>query len=173
MRGPSSELGPPREGDRRAGAGPLGCAIRHIVDHHHRVFRDQLAALEQLVAPLEREQRALVAKVRRFRREQEAHLLREERVLFPLIEELEQARADGRPPAPRSFGPLRNAIAFMEEDHCFGDRCLARLRALVPPGRAPFDEALARLDAIEADLRLHVAAEEHDLFPAAVLLDEA
>lgn len=128
--------------------------------------------LEALLAPLERERRVLVAKLRRFRREQEAHLLREERVLFPLIEELEQARAAGKRPAPRSFGPLRNAIAFMQEDHELADRYLARLRALVPAGGAPFDEAIARLDAIAADLRLHVAAEEQELFPAAVSLDE-
>jgi regulator of cell morphogenesis and NO signaling len=136
------------------------------------LLRDELRAIEELLLPLERDQRPLLVKVRRFRREQEAHLSREERVLFPLIEELESARAAGRPPARRTFGPLRNAIAFMREDHLLADRYLARLHGLIPPGSAPLDEAIERLRTIEADLRLHVAAEEDDLFPAAVRLDE-
>lgn len=172
MQASSSDAGiPPREDDRRDDDDPrpLARAIRHIVEHHHRFLRNELGALEESLLPFEHEQRPLLTKVRRFRREQEAHLLREERVLFPLIEELEQARAAKRLPAPRRFGPLRHAIAFMEEDHLLADRYLARLRRLMPPD---CDVALARLDAIDADLRCHVAAEERELFPAAVRLDE-
>lgn len=132
-----------------------------------------MAALEALLAPLARQERELTAKVRRFRREQEAHLIREERLLFPLIEQIEAARRLGQAPAPRSFGPLRNAIAFMEEDHQLGDRYLARIRALAPASGAVFDQMRAQLDAIAADLLLHVAVEERELFPAAVRLDEA
>jgi regulator of cell morphogenesis and NO signaling len=154
--------------------------VDHIEATHHAYLHTELPRLSALAAkvagvhaarhPELVEVRALYAAVRA---ELEPHLLREERVLFPMIREL-----DGAVVAPTFHcGSLRNPISVMMADHDRAGDLLAELRRLTDGYQVPADgcasyralyEGLAEL---EADTHLHVHKENNVLFPAVVQLE--
>lgn len=157
-----------------------------ILDQHHAYLKRELPAIEALLAEIARGEPGsyrqtaaeLLPLFRRFRPETEAHMKREEMTLFPLIDELESAIGEGRPAPRHSFGPLRNPIQFMNEDHDFENQLLGRMAEIsrkfaCPPG-APrrYEVLMSRLQALALDLREHVRKEDEILFPAAIRLEE-
>jgi regulator of cell morphogenesis and NO signaling len=103
------------------------------------------------------------------------HLLKEERVLFPLIKQLAEAQAL----FPIHCGSVNNPILVMEHEHEDAGSALERLRALTGNYQPPADgcpsyqalcEGLARL---ENDLHRHIHKENNILFPKAAALEAA
>lgn len=155
-----------------------------LVDHlevtHHRYLHEELPRLSALVAKIvtvhgERhpELTAIAACYEEIRADLEPHLMKEERILFPMIREL--AVATG----PTSFhcGSLRNPISVMLSEHDAVGALLARLRHLtgdyVPPadGCASYLACFAGLAELEADTHLHIHKENNLLFPQVVRLE--
>ncbi|KAA0236267.1 MAG: Iron-sulfur cluster repair protein YtfE [Acidimicrobiales bacterium] len=108
------------------------------------------------------------------RSELESHLMKEERVLFPMCRELDSA--EGTPEF--HCGTLQNPIRVMGQEHDVAGELLARLRRLssdyTPPDDAceSYRALYAGLEELEADLHLHIHKESNVLFPA-VLAREA
>lgn len=104
----------------------------------------------------------------------EPHLVKEERVLFPMIREL--AMADTAPGF--HCGTLADAIRMMLAEHDTVGELLVRLRAVtgnysVPDdGCASYRALYGSLAEIESDTHVHVHKENNELFPA-VLATEA
>ena len=102
------------------------------------------------------------------------HLVKEERVLFPMIREL--AAADEAPTF--HCGSLQHPIRVMGMEHDRAGELLADLRALTGGYEPPADACASyrmlyeELDALEADTHLHVHKENNLLFPAVVALEE-
>jgi regulator of cell morphogenesis and NO signaling len=99
-----------------------------------------------------------------------SHMQKEERVLFPLVRQIEAGAGDGREGDPA--GP----IAQMEAEHEAAGRLTARLRELTDDF-TPNQEAcnthralLAGLQEFESDLHRHVHKENNVLFPRALAL---
>lgn len=154
----------------------MGELVDHIVDVHHGYLRRELPRLAGLVDkiaevhgkghPELRDVRAVFASLKA---ELEAHIVKEERVLFPIIKQLEAATD-----LP-SFhcGSVDHPIRAMEFEHDDAGAALARLRALtggyVPPADAcnTYRAALAGLAELEADLHQHIHKENNILFPRA------
>lgn len=147
----------------------------HIEQTHHAYLRDALPRLAGLVGKVaaahgERHPayRELAAQYPAFQAELEAHMLKEERVLFPAIRALAAA-----PDAPPSFhcGDLSKPLSVMESEHESAGEALRNFRALTDDYRAPADACgtlLALLDGLtvlEADLHLHIHKENNLLFP--------
>jgi regulator of cell morphogenesis and NO signaling len=106
------------------------------------------------------------------------HMRKEEYVLFPYIEELEQAAIMDRLPAAPQFGSVKNPIRMMMAEHdADGDR-LRKMRAItndyaLPEGACPTFTALyAGLVELERDLHRHIHLENNVLFPAAAKLED-
>lgn len=105
--------------------------------------------------------------------EMSQHMLKEERVLFPRIKQLE---AEGLADIPLEYytGP----IGVMENEHEKAGTLLYQIRELTNNYTAPdgacttFRLALASLQDFEADLHQHVHLENYILFPKAVALYE-
>jgi regulator of cell morphogenesis and NO signaling len=97
----------------------------------------------------------------------EPHLLKEERVLFPLIRELVLATT------MPSFhcGSLRNPISVMEREHDTAGALLAEVRELTggytcpPDGCTSYEMLYRGLAELESDTHLHVHKENNVLFP--------
>lgn len=97
------------------------------------------------------------------------HMLKEERILFPRIKQLE---AQGALNVPIEYytGPIH----VMEEEHDRAGDLLQQIRELTNNYTAPegacttFRLSLASLQAFEADLHQHVHLENYILFPKAV-----
>jgi regulator of cell morphogenesis and NO signaling len=123
-------------------------------DHHPEL--DEVAHLVQVVAA-----------------EMTSHMAKEERILFPYIGLLAEARRQGRPVPAAPFGSVDNPIRMMEAEHEAAGAAVARIRALTGGYRTPEDACatyrvtLQELDAFERDLHAHVHLENNLLFPKA------
>jgi len=155
--------------------------VDHLETTHHRYLSDTLprvGALVDKVAAVHSDRHPELVTVRslfaELRADLEPHLVKEERVLFPMIRELATAAT-----APRFHcGTLANPIRVMLTEHDTAGDLLARLRAAtanysVPAdGCASYHALYAALAEVEADTHLHVHKENNVLFPA-VLATEA
>ena len=153
---------------------PAGELVDHIEATHHRyLWRElpRLSALIDKVTSVHGSRHPELNDVARcfdsLRADLEPHLVKEERVLFPMIRELVSARV--RPTF--HCGSLRNPISMMEREHDAAGALLTRLRELTDGYTPPADgcrsyEILYRgLGELEADTHLHVHKENNVLFP--------
>ena len=160
--------------------GDEGSTITELADHivatHHANLRRELprlAAMLDKVVAAHGERHAELPDLRAaftdLRNELEPHIEKEERILFPMIRELERAAS-----APAFHcGTVNNPIRAMEDEHRNAGRALTRMRDLTG-GYAPPDDAcntyLALLDGLadlERDLHTHIHKENNILFPQA------
>ncbi len=163
----------------------LSALVDHIVDMHHTFMKVQLPRLDGLLAKVERAHSAqhgqMLAQLRRaydaIRSELEAHLMKEEQILFPLIQQTE-AFVNGGGPRPVSHcGSVANPIRQMEVEHDDAGDELAVMRKVtdgyrLPPDACPtFASLYEGLAAMEADLHEHIHLENNILFPRSVKLE--
>ena len=102
--------------------------------------------------------------------------MKEENILFPYIEALEQHVREGTPLPDACFGIIGNPIAQMEYEHAAVTGLLQRLRQAtqdyVPPTETctSYRIALQALEKLGTDLLRHIHLENEVLFPKAVAL---
>lgn len=151
--------------------------IKHIVSSHHqyvsstipplnayleklcRVYGDRYPQLFEIQALFSVASEALLF-----------HMQKEERVLFPYVEEMEAAKNRGEQPRQAMFGDIENPIHMMEEEHSTeGDRFhkIAKLTdnyTCPPDGCQTFRVTYALLKEFEEDLHKHIHLENNILF---------
>jgi regulator of cell morphogenesis and NO signaling len=173
LAGLNKALATPAKGDtqRDWSKASLTELTEHIVARHHAFTKEQLPRLEHLLAKVVvahgakhgKMLRALAGVFTPFKAEIDAHLLKEETILFPAIR-----KTAGRGGAA---GSLAAPIAQIEHEHQSAGQALARMRELTSeyalPGDAcpTFAALYAGLAAIEADLHEHIHLENNILFP--------
>ncbi|MCP4093078.1 MAG: iron-sulfur cluster repair di-iron protein [Planctomycetes bacterium] len=159
-------------------------SLIELVDHleatHHQYLKEELEPLTELVEKVFRvhgRNFEWLGDLRRFYRdlvlELGPHLDKEEKVLFPMIRELERSAA--KP----SFhcGSVGNPIHVMEMEHDSAGHVLAAMRKLTsdytPPEGAcnSFRAMMERLEALEYDLHRHIHKENSILHPKAKALE--
>jgi regulator of cell morphogenesis and NO signaling len=161
---------------------PLTKLCSHIQSTHHRYLRQALPRLGSLidqVVSAHGERHPELVEVRQIfidlRAELEPHMLKEERVLFPAIQQLEEEA--GRRVFP--FGHVENPISVMEDEHDSAGRALDRLRKLTCGFTSPADTCptyqvmLCCLENLEHDIHQHVHKENNILFPRAQALQDS
>jgi regulator of cell morphogenesis and NO signaling len=167
----------------RWGDAALTDLIALLVSKHHAYARDEMARLTPLLDKIARvhaehhpEFAELRATFAALAGELEPHFMKEERVLFPYLDQAEAARAEGRPVPPAGFGSVANPIRRMSMEHDGAGELLRRLRAqshdYTPPedGCASVRAAFSGLAAFERDLHEHIHLENNVLFPRAIEL---
>lgn len=106
------------------------------------------------------------------------HTVKEEKVLFPYIKELETTAAGQQPMHAAHFGTVQNPINMMEMEHESVSQALAKIRNLSNNYSLPEDACASysllyrMLDEFEEDLILHIHLENNILFPKAVELEK-
>jgi regulator of cell morphogenesis and NO signaling len=176
--GPSTDDGPPPD------TMPLRDLIARILAKHHTFTRTELDRLGPLLAkvvavhgnahPELAQIRAVFAAIDEDLR---PHLAKEEIILFPFIEELEDAARTRRRPPPPPFGTVDNPVRMMMMEHDRVGDLLLEMRRLtsdyaLPAGACASYGALYRgLEALERDLHEHIHLESNVLFPRAVDLE--
>jgi regulator of cell morphogenesis and NO signaling len=169
------------------GAGPapdwasMGPAelVEHLESTHHRYLHEELpllSALAEKVVGVHGGRHPELAEVRgtyeELRADLEPHLMKEERVLFPMIRELVAA---GETPELHC-GSIANPIGVMLMEHDRAGELLAHLRRSTDTYRPPEDACnsyrvlYSRLAQLEGDVHLHVHKENNLLFPAVLAL---
>jgi len=171
-----TEFAGPSQSAEWVGIG-AGALCDHIESTHHVYLTAELPRLDDLVdrvvgAHGERHPELTdVQRVfRELRADLEPHLVKEERILFPMIRMLETA--DGSPEF--HCGSVRNPIGVMCFEHDRAGELLAELRTITGGWAAPDDACTSYtllyqgLAELQADTHLHIHKENNVLFPAAV-----
>lgn len=152
----------------------------HIVNRHHEYLREELPRLTAMldkvaVAHSQRHPEMPICRdiFQSFRAELEAHMHKEESILFPLVRALESERHV----TPFHCGSIANPIGVMEAEHDHAGAALRKLRELTSGFRAPPDACatfrvlLHGLNQLEGDMHQHVHKENNILFPRALELE--
>lgn len=177
-----------RAGETPTGAGwqtaSLATLIAHIVEKHHTFTRAELARLEALLAKVcsvhgqnHAELFRIQQQFQELSRELEPHMLKEERVLFPYIIELEEAAKKNRALSAPPFGTVRHPVRVMMTEHDAAGEILRELRATSCDYTVPEDGCISyqtlyeALAALEADLHQHIHLENNLLFPRAAEIE--
>ncbi|MDP2996685.1 MAG: hemerythrin domain-containing protein, partial [Bryobacterales bacterium] len=143
----------------------LGQLISHILATHHSFLKEELPRLDQLLTKIVNKRYHHLAPALEIflglKAELDQHLLKEEMVLFPRIQRLEE---------------VRDPIRMMELEHDSAGNALRQLRAAtnhfeVPEGVCnTYRAVMASLEELEADLHMHIHLENNVLFPRAAAL---
>ena len=154
--------------------------VDHIETTHHRYLHDELPRLAALVEKVvgvhgtrHPELRLVDATYTALRLDLEPHLMKEERVLFPMVRELTAAAST----PTLHCGSVASPIEMMTLEHDHAGDLLAHLRTVANGYEPPADacasyQALYRgLAELEADTHLHVHKENNVLFPAVLALE--
>jgi regulator of cell morphogenesis and NO signaling len=141
--------------------------IDHILTKHHAWLKTELPRLSRLQQKVTAAHGAahadslvpLAETLEALRQELEAHMMKEETILFPMI------RAGS--------ASVANPISVMEHEHDSAGRALERMRAVTGNYTLPADACnsyralFAGLRELEADLHQHIHLENNILFPRA------
>jgi regulator of cell morphogenesis and NO signaling len=159
--------------------------IHHILEVHHAYIRSELPRLRSMAERVAGKHGAVHPEATLVQRnlaqladEILFHLDKEERILFPYIEDLERHRDDRAELPHACFGSVESPVQQMIHEHEGAAALLAEMRT-VTHGFVPWPEACPTttglyhgLDAFEHDLHRHVHLENNLLFPCAVALEK-
>ncbi len=164
---------------------PLHDLVGHIVNTHHAYIRREVPRLQTLLAKVIERHGENHPELRRIRtvfndmwRELEMHLVKEENVLFPILERLEES-AQGNESVPRLMGSVDSPIHRMRSEHQDAGEQLGSLRKLSNGYQLPPDACVAYgalyqgLEEFERDLHEHIHLENNILFPRGLELERA
>ncbi|MBK9215688.1 MAG: iron-sulfur cluster repair di-iron protein [Chloracidobacterium sp.] len=163
----------------------LAEVIDYIVDKHHHYTREEmthLTALANKVATRHGDHLPALLELRdTFQElcdELGPHMMKEEHVLFPYIEEMESRRDKNMPPAFPPFATVQNPVGMMMIEHESAGELLEKMRKLtddytLPEWACPSFTALYhRMAELEADLHQHIHLENNLLFPKAIEMEQ-
>src|ERR1051326_866395 len=127
-----------------ATGGALADLIAHIYSTHHTYTREEIARLGPLfekVCSVHGEKHPELLDVReKFRllaQELSVHMMKEEMILFPYIERIEEAKIEGTPVLPAPFGTVKNPVAAMTHEHDSAGNLLRAIRKLTDNYQPP------------------------------------
>jgi regulator of cell morphogenesis and NO signaling len=158
----------------------------HIEETHHAFLREVLPRVSDRLTKVMKAHGAHHGEMLRdveavffgLREEIEAHLLKEEQILFPYVREMSAALDAGKPLPPMHCGSVANPIHQMEHEHENAGAALSFMRKRTSDYRLPDDACptfaglYEDLQALEADLHEHIFLENNILFPKAVGIEE-
>lgn len=149
----------------------------HVEATHHAYLKREFPRLEFLTGRVAERHGDVRPELRKlhevflaFKSDLEAHMAKEEKVLFPMCRQLGNAVS-----APEFHcGSVSNPVAVMVREHDHAGEDLRQMRKLtggyVPPEDAcnTYRAMLSGLADLEADMHQHVHFENHVLFPKAI-----
>ncbi len=166
-------------------AAPASDLADYVESRHHAFLWKELPRLSELLAKVRKAHAArhgamldeLSVAFTALRLEMEQHLAKEEKVLFPLIRDLDAASHGGEVHVTHS-GSVIEPIGQLEREHESAGETLEHIRTLtddytLPDDACPSFVALYDgLKALEADLHRHIHLENNILYPKAMELEE-
>jgi regulator of cell morphogenesis and NO signaling len=173
----------PTERDLRTGS--LAELISYIVRTHHVFVRTQVPEIERLLEKVHTKHGVNHPELGEVRstfhglgQELTMHLMKEENILFPYIERMEESVLQNEPVLPPPFGSVLNPVRMMEHEHEDAGAALRSLRKasrdFTPPedACASFRALYTALANFEHDLHRHIHLENNVLFPKALEMED-
>lgn len=165
-----------------ASASSLSQLIDRLLQHHHPYTRSALESLAPLLDKVQRvhgdshpELHELAKLFRELHSDMDMHLMKEEHILFPYMQSLENG---ANPPAPH-FGTVANPIRMMTMEHQQDSLILHKMQEVTghfttPPGACgSYASLYAGLQDLVNDLFQHIQLENDFLFPQAIATETA
>jgi regulator of cell morphogenesis and NO signaling len=163
----------------------LGFLADYIVNKHHSYVTEALPALTEYTTKIARvhgqRHPELLEVAKHFAAvaaELTSHMPKEERILFPTIKQMEEAKKKGEKMARPGFGSIQNPINMMEMEHEAAGSSMEAIRSLTDNFTLPADAcatyrvAFSKLQEFEDDLFNHIHLENNILFPKALELEK-
>jgi len=103
--------------------------------------------------------------------------MKEEQVLFPYVQRMEENALAGEAAPPAMFGSVLNPVRMMMQEHDGAGDALRSLRSLTKDYALPEDACISyrtlyqALEGFETDLHQHIHLENNILFPRAVAME--
>ncbi|MCB0429089.1 MAG: iron-sulfur cluster repair di-iron protein [Flavobacteriales bacterium] len=164
---------------------PLTQLVDYIVDHHHVYTKRTLLELDQYLSKVEKvhgehnpELKKIYHLFSLMAEELTVHMYKEESILFPYIQTLDEYWSKGQPAPKPGFGTIQYPIQMMEQEHEQAGDCMSEIRSLTndysPPSHAcnTYRVSFKLLEEFEKDLHMHVHLENNILFPRAIQLEK-
>ncbi len=156
--------------------------IHHIVNVHHQFLKEELPRVHQLAEKVARvhgknhtELLRIYELVQALRNDLDNHLEKEETVLFPYCQSLDEAKT-----LPEIHcGHVSNPVSVMVREHEDAGKILKELRELTQNFQPPEDACntyralFESLERIESDIHQHIHKENNILFPKVLKQVEA
>jgi regulator of cell morphogenesis and NO signaling len=165
---------------------PLADLISHIKNTHHKYTREEITRLGPLfdkVWSVHGTNHPELPRIREIFRglaqELTMHMMKEEMVLFPYIERMEEAVIQKEPVLPPPFGSVQNPVSMMEHEHDSAGNALRAMREASSGYSAPPEACISyqtlykALAEFETDLHQHIHLENNILFPRAIAMEKA
>ena len=181
---PPSGQASPKDSDWQTA--PLADLISHIKNTHHKYTREEIARLSPLFDKVcsvhgqhHPELLELRATFKGLAQELTTHMMKEEMVLFPYMERMEESVIQREPILPPPFGTVQNPVTMMMHEHDSAGNALRTMRQqsanYTPPADAyvSYQALYTALAEFEADLHQHIHLENNILFPRAIEMEEA
>ncbi len=162
----------------------LDFMIDYIVNNHHQYVRrmipiislhaDKVASVHGANHP---ETTMIADLFLAVRQELEGHMMKEERILFPYIKELQDAKENNMSAAQSPFGSIQNPIKMMEAEHQNAGDAMHQIREMSNDFSTPedacntFKALYSELKEFEEDLHKHIHLENNILFPKSIELE--
>jgi regulator of cell morphogenesis and NO signaling len=176
----SSETETPRYGEW-----DLIFLTQYIINNHHSYVKNaipRITGLLQKVQNAHGNKYSYIADIQnvfsKVADEMTNHMMKEERILFPLIKYLTETQKFNEKPKTGGFGTIKNPIKQMETEHVSAGGAMETIRTITNNYSLPDDACTTfkvtykELDEFEKDLHKHVHLENNILFPRAIELEE-
>ena len=160
--------------------------IEHIVEKHHVFTKTEIERVRLLIEKVNNAHGQNHPELARLRSlfetlsaELEPHMMKEERVLFPYVVQMEDAMRRERTHPYPPFGTVANPVRMMMLEHETAGELLKKMREVtgnytIPPDACISYQTLYQvLDEFEKDLHQHIHLENNILFPRAVEMEGA
>lgn len=161
---------------------PLTVLADHILDTHHVFTKAQLARIDTLLAKVQNAHRnrhgvmldSLRNAFESLKNELEAHLMKEEQILFPSIKGIDGFMSGTQARPVVHCGSIAYPIHQMEYEHDGAGTSLGNMREMTHDYQLPedacqtFKALYEALEALETDLHEHIHLENNILFPASI-----
>ena len=157
----------------------------YIVNNHHAYVREAIPRIQAHLEKVEnrhgKSHSHMLTVNKLFKQlsdELFAHMLKEEKVLFPIVKYLEDCKKFNERPKNSGYKTIKNPINAMEFEHDGAGNIMAKIRNLTDNYNLPADACTTftltykELDEFEHDLHKHIHLENNILFPKAIKLEE-
>lgn len=157
----------------------------YIINVHHKYVNENLPLLYEFTQKIARvhggnhpELLQVAENFSAVAEELSAHMMKEERILFPYVIQLYSSYKKKEEATPSPFGTVRNPIRMMEMEHESAGALLKEMRQVTNNYALPVDACntytvtFKKLDEFENDLHQHIHLENNILFPRAIQLEE-
>jgi regulator of cell morphogenesis and NO signaling len=158
---------------------------QYVCEKYHRITREELDTINPIAEKVfgvhgqrHPELVQVLTLVRELTSDMLPHMLKEEQVLFPYVEQLEAAAIAKQPAPTPFFGTVKNPVRMMMMEHDRVGELLASLRRVTTDYALPHDacfsyrELYRRLGEFESMTHEHIHVENNVYFPRAVALEE-